>query len=81
MKVASVTEAKAQLSALIEAALQGEEIVITRAGRAVVRLAVIEREPEPRNLRLALWEGEVEFGDDFDAPLPEPLLNAFEGAP
>jgi len=76
---ATVSEAKAQLSRLIESALQGEEIVITRAGKAVVRLAVIEAEREPRNLDLGFWRGAVEIADDFDAPLPDDLLDTLEG--
>ncbi|CAL8980101.1 type II toxin-antitoxin system prevent-host-death family antitoxin [Rhodoplanes serenus] len=38
----SVVEAKNQLSDLIDRALRGEEVVITRHGRPVARLAPIE---------------------------------------
>lgn len=34
----SVTEAKAQLSRLLNAALAGEEVIVARAGRPLVRL-------------------------------------------
>ena len=38
----NVQEAKAQLSRLLDAAMAGEEVVIAKAGRAVVRLTPIE---------------------------------------
>jgi prevent-host-death family protein len=75
---ATVSEAKAQLSRLIESALQGEEIVITRSGKAVVRLSAIDQEHSPRNLELGFWRGAIEIADDFDAPLPDDVLDAFE---
>ena len=42
----SATQAKANFSALVARAERGEEIVITRNGRAVARLAPL-REPKP----------------------------------
>ena len=41
MSIHSVAEAKNQLSELIERALKGEEVVITRHGRPVVALRAI----------------------------------------
>lgn len=42
----NVTEAKAELSKLLVLAEQGEEIIITRAGKPVVRLMVVENETQ-----------------------------------
>ncbi|MBW6456529.1 MAG: type II toxin-antitoxin system prevent-host-death family antitoxin [Trueperaceae bacterium] len=78
MRIANITEAKAQLSRLVDAALAGEEVVISRAGRPLVRLTVVELDQRPRDLTRAFWEGRVRIGDDFDAPLPEDVLRAFE---
>lgn len=44
MKV-SVTEAKGQLTELVRLAEAGEEVVLTRHGREVVRLAPVKRKP------------------------------------
>jgi len=77
---ASVSEAKAQLSRLIESALRGEEVVITRSGKAVVRLSAIDQAQTPRDLKLGFWRGAVEIADDFHAPLPDDLLDAVEHA-
>ncbi|MFT4241841.1 MAG: type II toxin-antitoxin system prevent-host-death family antitoxin [Acidovorax sp.] len=38
MQTVSVAEAKAHLSALLDAVLEGEEVVITRRGQPVARL-------------------------------------------
>ena len=71
----NVAEAKAQLSALIDKALAGEEVVISKHGKPVVRLVPFERDVSPRDMSVRIWEGEVRIADDFDA-LPEALLEA-----
>ena len=38
MRIANISEAKAQLSALIEKVLSGEEVIIGKAGKPVARL-------------------------------------------
>lgn len=71
-------EAKSALSRLVERALQGEDIVIARAGVPAVRLVPVA----PRGKRtLGQWKGQVTMSDDFDAPLPEADLAAWEGKP
>lgn len=74
----SIYAAKTQLSRLIDRAMAGEEIVITRHGRPVAKLVRADSLGEPR--RLGLLRGRIRIADDFDAPLPEELLKAFEGA-
>jgi antitoxin (DNA-binding transcriptional repressor) of toxin-antitoxin stability system len=44
----NIAEAKAKLSALIEAALKGEEVIIARDGKALVHLKPIEAKPVKR---------------------------------
>ena len=77
MATVNVHEAKTRLSRLIEAAEAGEEVVIARAGRPVVRLVAFGRRSQPRKLgRLA---GKLSIPEDFDAPMPEEWLALFEG--
>jgi prevent-host-death family protein len=76
MKV-SVYAAKSQLSRLLEQAERGQEVVITRHGKPVARLVAIERDKTPR--KLGALRGKIRIAADFDAPLPEDLLDAFEG--
>lgn len=69
--------AKAQLSRLLQRAENGEEIVITRHGRPVAKLVSVQGKKEPR--RLGRMKGRIRAAKDFDAPLPEEILRAFEG--
>lgn len=74
MIVESVTEAKAQLSALIEKVLQGEEVVIKRAGKPVAVLQKYEAHAGKR--KPGAFAGLIEIADDFDV-LPEEIADAF----
>lgn len=78
MKVANISEAKASLSQLVEKALQGEEIIIAKAGKPVARLVPFEDDTTPRDLSQGIWQGQVWMADDFDA-LPPDLMKAFTG--
>ena len=73
----NVYAAKTQLSRLIDLAMAGQEIVITRHGRPVARLIGTETMLAPR--KLGLMRGQIRIGVDFDAPLPEAILRSFEG--
>jgi prevent-host-death family protein len=72
----NIYDAKTQLSALVERAAMGEEIVIAKAGKPVARLVPLARRPAP--LRFGAWEGQGWVAEDFDAPDPD-LIAAFEG--
>lgn len=71
-------EAKTTLSRLVDAAQEGEEVVITRSGKPVVRLAPIEQ--QKRESLFGVLKDEIELADDFDE-LPDELLREFEGGP
>ncbi len=74
-KVVNMHEAKSQLSYLVEQAEAGEEIVIARAGKPVVRLVPVQAAVR----RFGRWRGKVVMSDDFDAPLSAEDLAAWEG--
>ena len=76
MTTVSNHEAKTHLSRLIERALAGEEIVIARSRRPVVRLVPVEEAPAARVP--GRYKGRIWVADDFDE-LPEDLLEEFEG--
>jgi len=66
----NIHEAKTQLSRLISAALDGEEVVISKRNKPVARLVAIE----PRRVVRKLGWGGPEnmwMADDFDAPLDD----------
>ena len=73
----SVYAAKTHLSRLLDRAARGEEIVITRNGKPVARLAPVEQRRAPR--KLGALRGKIRVAADFDAPLPKEILALFEG--
>ncbi len=72
--IVNMHKAKSDLSRLVAQALAGEEVIITRAGKPVVRLTPIRNERVP-----GLAKGKLHIAPDFDDPLPEDILRAFEG--
>jgi prevent-host-death family protein len=73
----NIHEAKTRLSQLIEQVGAGGEVVIARAGSPVVRLVAVDGR-RPRRVLGAL-AGQITIPDDCNAPLPDALLDAFEG--
>jgi prevent-host-death family protein len=73
----SLYEAKTHLSALVDRAADGEEIVIMKAGKPLARLVPVLARIAPRSPANAL--GITVLRDDFDEPLPDALQSAFEG--
>ena len=76
-RTVNLYEAKTRLSELVEDAARGEEIIIAKAGQPKARLVPIAPEQRPR--KPGAWKGRVRIGADFDDPLPDELLRAFEG--
>lgn len=77
MKQMNIHQAKTELSKLVERAEAGEEIVIARAGKPVARLVPLNRARGRR--QLGLLDGKFRIPDDFNTPLPDSLIRAFEG--
>ena len=68
MKV-SVYEAKSKLSQMINKALEGEEVIITRNGEDTVKLVRVNG--KKRGTWIGMWEGQIEIPDSFFEPLEE----------
>lgn len=77
MRSVNVYEAKTHLSRLLRRVRGGEEIVIAAAGRPVARLVPIASDTGPRVL--GGDEGIVWDAEDFNAPLPDDIVDAFYG--
>ncbi|WP_018435994.1 type II toxin-antitoxin system Phd/YefM family antitoxin [Paraburkholderia atlantica] len=77
MQTVNIHEAKTQFSRLVDAAASGEEIVIAKAGKPAARLVPMEQARVVR--RFGGLKGKVRIADDFDAPLPDDVIAAFEG--
>jgi prevent-host-death family protein len=76
VKSVDIQEARTHLSRLLEEAVGGVDIVITKAGRPYVRLVPCLPDSSPRVL--GGWEGKVTIAEDFDET-PAELIAAFEG--
>lgn len=69
-----VHEAKTHLSRLLERVRAGEEIVIERRGEPIALLTRVEPAQSPT---FGTDRGRVVIGQNFDAPLPAELADAF----
>ena len=74
MVVHNISEAKAQLSALIEAVQNGDEVIIAKAGKPVARLVAFHGPARPRTP--GSMKGEIWISPDFDT-LPDDMAEAF----
>lgn len=77
MTTVNLNDAKTQLSRLVERAAAGEEIVIARAGKPMARLVPVGAPGGDRVL--GSLAGRIRVPADFDAALPDDVLDAFEG--
>lgn len=74
-KPVNIYEAKTHLSELVDRAAAGEEIVIAKAGKPVARLVPLR----VRERIAGRGAGKIRIAPDFDAPLPDELLDVFDG--
>jgi len=64
MGTVTIHEAKAKLSELIEAALSGEEVIISRRKTPLVKIVPLSSSLKKRRLGTAV--GKIVISDDFD---------------
>ena len=60
----NVTEAKARFSDVVERAAQGEEIIVTKMGKPMVK--IVRYEPSRTHRRIGLFRGQIDIAEDFD---------------
>jgi prevent-host-death family protein len=70
-------ETKTHLSSLVDRAAMGEEIVIAKAGKPKARLVALAEEPKQPRISGQNLLGITYIADNFDAPLPEDVLQDF----
>ena len=76
MQTVNVHQAKTHLSRLLADVAKGEEVIIAKAGHPIARLVPFEERVRQRVF--GKDAGLFEVPDDFDAPLPEEVIAAFE---
>ena len=80
MLIVNVSQAKAQLTKLIKQAEAGEKVFISRRNQPVVELRLVStNQTAPPKPQFGLCAGEFSVPDDFDEPLPDDILRAFQG--
>jgi prevent-host-death family protein len=73
----NIHEAKTHLSRLIERALAGEEVIVAKAGKPLVRITPIALKTPV----LGSARGTVTYQDGWDAPMTEAELAEWEDGP
>ena len=71
----NIYEAKSKFSKLINQAIAGEEIIIAKSGKPVAKLVPFKK--PIRNRKPGSAKGKIIIADDFDAPLPDDILEEF----
>ena len=77
MQTFNIHDAKTRFSQLVDKAAAGEDVVISRHDKPLVRLTQLAE--STRRVRFGVLQGKVKVGDDLDAGLPDHMLAEFEG--
>ncbi len=77
MDPVNIYDAKTRLSQRVDIAAFGEDVVVARNGKPLVRITQLQ--PSKRPIKFGLLKGKLVVPADFDAPLPDNLLASFEG--
>ncbi|MCE5315799.1 MAG: type II toxin-antitoxin system Phd/YefM family antitoxin [Parachlamydia sp.] len=75
--IVNMHEAKTHFSQLVNAAAEGREILIAKAGKPVAKLVPIQE--KKTRVRFGILKGKIHLSEDFDAPLSDDILDLFEG--
>jgi len=77
MRQVNIHEAKTHLSQLIAAVVQGETVIISKAGTPVAKLTAVDAPAAPRRIGFLRDAGPIP--DDFDRMGTEAIVAAFQG--
>jgi prevent-host-death family protein len=66
MRTVNIHEAKTQLSRLVDRAAKGEEFIIAKAGKPMVRVVPLGDKERKLPQRLGFLKGQIKVPDDFD---------------
>lgn len=75
--IVNIHQAKTNFLKLVDAAAQGDEIIIAKAGKPIAKLVpitLLKSKRKPGRLK-----GKIHISADFDESMPENLLQQFEG--
>lgn len=69
MHQVNIHEAKTHLSKLIQEAISGEEVIIAKGNKPMVKLVSLKSQKNQRQLGTA--KGQIVMADNFDEPLDD----------
>lgn len=73
----NIHDAKTHFSKIINQVLKGEEVIISKSGKPLIKLIPFAEETKSR--KGGQLKGLMQISDDFDAPLPDEILKQFYG--
>jgi prevent-host-death family protein len=76
LKTVNIHDAKTHFSRLIKLVESGDEVVIARGGKPIARLVPCDAQVRKRTL--GADSQTVRIAADFDAPVPDDLLDDFD---
>lgn len=68
-KIINIYEAKTHLSALVDQAVSGDDVIIARNGKPQARITSLV--PARGKVKYGLLKGKLTIPEDFDAPNPD----------
>ena len=74
MLMRNISQAKSELSALLEEVLKGREVLIAKAGKPIAKLVPYNGAPKRRTP--GALKGKIKIGKDFDS-LPDDIAESF----
>ena len=80
MIVINIAEAKAKLSEYLELAANGQRVLICKRNQPVAELRAVES-PRTAPRPIGLGKGRISVPAAFFEPLPDDLMEGFEGVP
>jgi prevent-host-death family protein len=78
MKPVNIYEAKTRFSQLVDKAAAGEDVIVSRNGKPLVRITRLAN-AQKQSIKFGVLKGKLKIAADFDAPLPGDVLADFEG--
>ena len=77
MQTINTHQAKTHLPKLLEEVGHGLEIIIAKSGKPIAKLTGLSPAKPVRTP--GFLKGKIKIAENFDAPLPNDVLDAFEG--
>ncbi|PKA23065.1 type II toxin-antitoxin system Phd/YefM family antitoxin [Leptospira levettii] len=72
----NIHDAKSNLSKLIVQAIEGKEVVISKAGKPLVKLVRIVSDQKKKR-KIGIYQGETKITKDFFEPLSKEEISGF----